>query len=164
MEIVAWVSLAISVASALFAGLVWKDTRRMADYAGDQLAIEQGRDKKAQDEQLSADVSVIVVWESKPRFDSNEPGSGRAVFRVINAGPATARVVDLVAEPQFGTTTQLSEEAFDQSPFPCDLAPGQTVDHRFVVVSGAQMKYQVSVSWADGAGQHEGLFQLSLPL
>jgi hypothetical protein len=136
----------------------------MADYASSQLAVEQGRDKKAQDEQLSADVSVTVVWESRPRFDGNHPRGGRAAFRVTNVGPATARAVSLVAEPQFGTTTQLPEEALEASPFPCDLGPSQCIDQRFMAQSGAATRYQVSVSWSDGTGDHQRPFRLSLPL
>lgn len=162
MEIVVWISLGIAVVSALFAGLAWKETKRMADSAEEGLGIERARDKRAEDEKLSAHVSVSVAWERTPRFNSNEPENGRAVFRITNTGPAVAQMVSLEAEGQYGTTTQLPPEALDPSPLPCDISPKQSVDQRFIVLGGAETKYRVSAKWTDGTGSHESHFQLSL--
>lgn len=146
---VEYVAIAISVVALVVSGLAWWQTKRQADAAVRDVALAERQHEANQVADRSAVVTAQTVRAGKP------------MLVVHNGGRATARGVAVVIEVPFGD--EGAPPIVNLGQFPCDLAPGASVDVILMLMFGAADRLQVAVSWTDDFGPHEFKGVLPVP-
>lgn len=146
----AGIALAVSLLSALFAGLAWRETRKQAIASRDMVTIEHRRDADAVEHARAARVVPEIVRER------DEKGRMRSRLQVVNKGDGIARSVTVVLEQIEGEEGHLPR--FFDNTFPCDLPADHKADVPLTVVLGSVPRVLLISRWTDDRGPQEERF------
>lgn len=150
MDAASGVALVVSLVSALFAGLAWRETRKQAVASRDMVTIEQRRDAEAVERGRAARVVPRIIREL------DEKGRRRSRIELINEGAAVARNTTVSLEAVEGEERNLPR--FLDHAFPCDIPAGQGAGVHLSVYLGSAPRVVLVTSWTDDRGLQEERF------